>query len=461
MPIKVALLAPPGRRLYLRDYYCSKVSKSNYLTHPVDLLMLSGRLAERFELRVIDAVADRLNERVCRDLLEQFAPDVIISLIGAVSLEEDLAFLGGLTRRGRRLIVTGDVVLDDTLRWLESHPFVDAALLDFTDSDVIRYIEGDKGPFTTVVPAGQAGERRYERPLNQEFSLPVPRHDLFTSPNYRYPFLRHKRFATVLTDYGCPHRCAFCIMGTLGYKYRPVDNVLAELQFVRRLGIRDIYFSDQTFGAQEERTVALCRRMEEERFGFNWACFTRADLITERLLGAMQRAGCHTVKIGVESASDDILEAYRKGFPTGQVREAFRICRQLGVRTVATFILGLPEETVETALATIRFAKELDCDYASFNVAVPRAGTMLRTAAIGSGLISPDLQTMDQSGTEIAMPTRTLTVEQLEHLRARAIRDFYLRPPYLLRRALGIRTLHELREHLVEAWALLRSLRQR
>ena len=54
--MRILLLSPPGAQIYIRDYYCSKFSKSNYLFHPVDLLMLSGRLAEHHEVHVLDAM---------------------------------------------------------------------------------------------------------------------------------------------------------------------------------------------------------------------------------------------------------------------------------------------------------------------------------------------------------------------------------------------------------------------
>src|SRR5262245_13911545 len=57
---RVLLLNPPGRDLYIRDYFCSKTTKSNYLFHPIDLLVLSGAFAERHETAVLDAVAERL-----------------------------------------------------------------------------------------------------------------------------------------------------------------------------------------------------------------------------------------------------------------------------------------------------------------------------------------------------------------------------------------------------------------
>ena len=460
MPIRILLINPPGTQVFIRDYYCSKFSKSNYLFHPVDLLMLSGRLSEHFEVHVMDAMADRIGDTSASAAIDQLAPDVVIAMIGAVCVEDDVAFLARLQQTQRRIVVTGDIVLENTREWLDQHPAIDAALLDFTSEDIVRYIDGKTDLPSVVSRHDLKRNVEFKRPNNREYLVPVPRHELFTSRRYRFPFVRNREFATVLTDYGCPYACTFCNMSKIGYQFRPVDNVMAEFKLLKRLGKREIFFIDQSFGVDRARTLELCARMREEGFDFGWACFSRVDLLTDELIAAMQLAGCHTIMLGVETASPALLEIYRKGYTKEQIRKAFRLCQARKIRTVATFILGLPEETEQSAHDTMTFARELGCDFASFNIAVPRMGTHLRQKAIRECLISPELVTMDQAGDRIAMPTRHLTKQQVKKLRNRAMIHFYLRPGYLWQRAVGIRTWYELGEHLSEGWYLLKGIWQ-
>lgn len=58
----VLLLNPPGKKRYIRDYFCSKVSKSGYLYPPTDLLLQSGLLARDFRVSALDAVAEGLSQ---------------------------------------------------------------------------------------------------------------------------------------------------------------------------------------------------------------------------------------------------------------------------------------------------------------------------------------------------------------------------------------------------------------
>src|SRR3989339_1713427 len=89
----VLLLNPPGGELYIRDYFCSKVSQADYIHHPVDLVVLSGIISTAHEVGVLDAIAGNVSPQETLRRVSAISPDVIVSLVGAVSLEEDTLFL--------------------------------------------------------------------------------------------------------------------------------------------------------------------------------------------------------------------------------------------------------------------------------------------------------------------------------------------------------------------------------
>src|SRR5712692_12038681 len=80
MKRKVLFLNPPGKDIYIRDYYCSKVSKAYYLPQPVDLLMQIGYFAESgYDTAVIDAIVDRLSISETIKQVVQLGPELIIT----------------------------------------------------------------------------------------------------------------------------------------------------------------------------------------------------------------------------------------------------------------------------------------------------------------------------------------------------------------------------------------------
>lgn len=450
----VLLLNPPGRRVYLRDYFCSKVSQADYINHPIDLVYLSAFLNQDFRLALIDAIVDRLGDARCLSRIEELAPDIVVGLIGSVSYQEDVRFYRHLSRRtAARIVLIGDVLLERREQRLQELPFIDAFLHDFSTEDLPRYLKGNRTGLANLIYRynGAMVATPLDRKRGQRFELPLPRHDLFVRRNYRYPFVRRRRFATVMTEVGCPYRCTFCIMATLGWRIRPVQNVLAELEYLDSLGVRELLLLDQTFGIQKDRARELLKSMARLDPGFGWVCFSRPDVLDDELLGWMKAAGCHTIILGVESGNEQILESVKKDYGKEDVRRGFRLCARHGLRTVATLILGLPEETHETFAETMAFLRELDPDFASFNVAVPRLGTPFRATAMDLGLASLDLETMDQSGSEIAMPSLTLTREQIKALKRKAIREFYFDSRYFKKR---LRQLAQPANGLVSEWKI-------
>jgi radical SAM superfamily enzyme YgiQ (UPF0313 family) len=197
--------------------------------------------------------------------------------------------------------------------------------------------------------------------------------------------------------------------------------------------------------------------MIQEKLNFGWVAFYRVDLVRPEMLELMKRAGCHTLMFGIESASEKLLKDYQKNIRLDAIRKALALCRKMGIRTVGTFILGFPEETAADIEATIKFSLELPLDYSSFNLPVPRSKTSFRSESIESGVIDAGTLVMDQSGKHTTMGNKYLTAGQLFELRNIAIKRFYLRPMYLLRRLLTIRTLDELMINLQDGYVLLRE----
>ena len=449
---KVLLLNPPGKLPYIRDYYCSKVSKGSYIYPPTDLVVLSGIIAEKYDVAVLDAMALGMDEGACMTEIGNISPKAIVALAGAVSYHEDAPFLENIKRRyDIPIIVTGDLFLEDGEIILKNYPFLDAILMDFTNADVIAYLDDKEDEIKNMIyrKDGEIKIKTSPRTVEKEYEIPLPRHELFMN-NYNYPFVRHRPFATVLTDYGCPYKCSFCIIATLGFKCRPVENVISELRYLKNLGCREIYFNDQTFGIKRIRAQELCERMIKEELNFGWVCWSRVDVINEELLKAMKNAGCHTILFGVETASEKSLKSMGKGYTLREVEETFRLCREYGVRTLATYILGLPGEDKNSVMQTIEFAVRLDSDFVSFNALIPRAGTQIRQYAINSGWIAEGNIRMDQSGTYAVMGNEALTGDDIIELKSYAVRRFYGRPSYIAKRLLGVRTLYEFKRLIMD-----------
>jgi anaerobic magnesium-protoporphyrin IX monomethyl ester cyclase len=466
---KVLLLNPPGDRLYIRDQFCSHVSKGTYYWQPLDLLMLSARLdADGYELAVVDAIAERLAPEEAQRRIERFAPDAIVFLTGSDSFPEDIAFIEEAKRRGVEIAVgVGDILREKGDRLMAAHPALDAALTDFVIHGLHAFLQGDLDNAENMTVRTGTGVRAIEaKERVKRFRIPPPRYDLFPLDRYRMPYNRYHPYATIITSNWCPFRCTFCPFAETPYRLREVDDVLANLEAIRRMGIRQVHVADWTFGVNRKQAMAILEGMLEAKFGFTWSCLSRVDLVDYELLSLLKKTGCDMIEFGVESGNQAILDQYRKDLKVEEVRSAFRWANELGLSTLATFVLGLPGETREMVQQTIDLALEIDPTFCSFNVASPRMGTELRHDMLESGLIEDDSESdLDSSRSLPVFSTPQMSAEELNALRQQAIRRFYLRPSYLGKRLRRLGSWVELQNHvgngLSLVWQSIQSARAR
>ena len=461
---KILLLNPPGDKLYQRDMYCSNVSKANYYWPSIDLLIQSGILGQKYTVEILDAIIDKINPEECLERIQAGGYLAVLFLTGTASWKRDLSLLSRVKNGGTQplLIGNGDILLHQAEDFLEKYPFLDAILLDYTSSDVLCFLEEDYVSLKAMAFREQGEIKIQKEPVAAaEFSYPVPHHEKF--PLKKYLLVQGKRFpfTTVQASFGCPFQCSFCIASTLGYKYRSVENVLEELRHVVSLGVKEVFFTDFTFEVKRKNTLELCQSIVDENLDLSWVCSSRAATLDEELLGWMNKAGCHTILLGVESGDEQMLKKYSKGMTKDQMRRAFALCRKLGVRTLGHFIIGLPGETEETVRKTLAFSKELDCDIASFNIAVPVLGTKLREEALQEGLLSDEAMVFDSSDSYPVIETREFSKEQAWKWRKRAIRQFYFRPSYLWRTLMATRSLYQWKLLILNSLALVRRLFQK
>jgi len=458
---KILLLNPPGDKLYQRDMYCSAVSKANYYWPAIDLLILSGILGKRYKVQVLDAIAERLDPEGCLERIKNEGCKAVVFLTGTASWQIDFEFISRIKAENReiQIIGNGDILLYDAENFMKKYPYLDAVLFDYTSPDILSYLGKDRDQISSMAFRDNGKIVIKKQPVRvSEFSYPVPHHRKF--PLKKYMLVHGKRFpfTTVQTTFGCPFKCTFCVAATLGFKYRNVDNVMEELREISSIGIKEVFFTDFTFEARKENTLAICKNIIKEKLDLTWVCSSRANTLDEELLKLMKDAGCHTILLGVESGDEEMLRNYSKGVTKDQMRKAFSLCKKMNIRTLGHFIIGLPGETEETVKKTIAFAKELDCDIASFNIAVPALGTPLRETALKHGWLSENTLEFDASDSFPVIETPEFSKEQAWQWRNRAIRQFYFRPSYWWKTAFSSRSFYQWKVLVLNGAAVVKNV---
>lgn len=206
--------------------------------------------------------------------------------------------------------------------------------------------------------------------------IPFPARELIINP------LDNTDYGQLITGRGCPFSCTYCaspaMWGKRKVRLRSVDNVIEELTLItKKYPHNTIYFEDDTFTIQKDRTINLCKRIIETGLNIKWKCDTRADCISDDLVKLMKEAGCICMKIGAESGSEKILKKINKKVTKDVLLKACRIIKGHGIRLTAYLMTGLPDETDDDLRETIKFARQMDADYFSVSIAVPYFGTKI------------------------------------------------------------------------------------
>jgi radical SAM superfamily enzyme YgiQ (UPF0313 family) len=275
-------------------------------------------------------------------------------------------------------------------------------------------------------------------------ALPFPALDLLPMKDYFQSWFQldavapDLRGTSVLATRGCPFKCSYCqptlerLFGK-GVRKRSPANVVDELSQRReQFNISAFLFADDTFIADRKWVKSFCAELIERGLGLKWGCNVRADLVTAELLETMKEAGLSKIYIGIEVYSDGCRrDVFNKKLTREQVETAVEAAERLKIRTQGYFMLGAPGEKREDVRNTIRYARRLRLDDATFNLTTPLPGTYLYEDHRDEVATAPE--DMDYYSRYSFRGGNGLSGKWLKRRQVLAYAGFYLRPSRLLR----------------------------
>ena len=224
--------------------------------------------------------------------------------------------------------------------------------------------------------------------------LPFPARHLIKGEKYLLPpgYIRHyfsNGTFVLLSSRGCNSHCTFCDSQiTFGRKVRrrKVAKVIEEIEQASRfLSFESIYFLDDTFTLNHEWLYRWCD--EIKKMDIPWGCQTRVSSVNRDILFKMKDSGCVQVDYGVESGSLKVLKSIKKSQTPEKIIRAFELTREIGLRTFASMIVGLPEEREEDVKLSMDLVKQIKPDFLHVTFATPLPGTELYDQCIQNGWI--------------------------------------------------------------------------
>ncbi len=434
--MRVAFVFPP---LTMKERYSKSVGDIGGNLAPLGLAYLAAVLRQDgHEVMILDAPALRLGADDVVRRLSDFGPEMI-GMTALTSTIHRTAEMSRLMKKSfpRAAIVIGGphatIMPEDTLKKTGAD-----VVLAGEGEITVREIARDLGRFRKKrIVVGERVEDLDSVPFPAWDLLPV---HLYTSLPNNYKKSRH--VLNMVTSRGCPFRCTYCCKDLYGvmYRTRSVDNVMAELRFLRkRYGIREVAFWDDLFTMKRDWVMEFCDRLIAEGMDMTWSCETRVNYVDYEMLKKMKQAGCWNVFYGIEAGDQKLLNNIRKGTTLDMIRKAVRMTRKAGLEIRGSFMIALPGETPELARKTIKFAIELDPDYAQFSITTPFPGTELYEKAEEWGTLSKDFNEYNEWN-PVFVPRGYRNAGEIRKMHKEAFRSFYLRPKYIVKRIMKIRS---------------------
>lgn len=446
----------PDNSIIIRDFNRSgRTSKERIIWPQTSLAYLAAVVPQTLKIEILDCIAERMNWDKFLKILNIKKPRYIVSHVITSTAQNDLKVFEEAKKIGAITITMGPHVTElpeKTLRENLSLDFVILGEPEITFKELIKNLEGKVRDFEKIKGLAYRLKGKIKINEKREFvanldELPIPRHDLLPLSKYVFPFMASK-FTFVLSERGCPFPCTFCrqpIMWERKIRHRSPENIIKELKFLKKLGLKEFIFHSDTFTIDRNVVMKICQMMLKENLNLRWACNSRVDTVDEEMLKLMRKAGCWMVAYGIESGSPEILEKCEKKATVEKAEETIRLTHKIGIKVYGYFIIGLLGETQKTIQETIDLVKRLPITFAIFHVASPYPGTKFYHQVKERGwLVSEKWEDVDQGGTSPVDYPQLSGREIMAGIK-KAYRSFYLRPEVILNILRSIRNFRDLK----------------
>lgn len=457
--MKFFIVNPP----YDIQRYMGKLSKVGWVFPPSGLLCLASFLESKgVEVKLYDA---QVAERPLLEQIEEFKPD-LVGITCTTALVYSMQHTAKLVKDSFDVpIAVGGVhstVLPNETLEDKNVDFVVRGEGEITTFELLKALKTKRFGRVMGLSYKKNGKiiHNPNRPLIKNLDdLPFPSYHLIEFEKYKSaPDIDFgSRMMVVYGSRGCPYNCIFCanrVLTNRRYRARSVKNVMEEIELlVKKYDINFLLMGDNDFTVNRQWAMDFCREYIKRGFRkIPWDANVRADQVDEELLTLMKKAGCKLLSLGLESGVQRILDLMHKQTTVEQGEQAARMIMDAGILVRASFILGMPTETREESLETIRYSKRIPLDQVRFAIATPFPGTELFEMAKQEGMKVDDwtkfsLMVGYTEHDPVYVP-KGRTAKELKALQRKANMEFFLRPRQIWIMAKRIRSFRELKNML-------------
>lgn len=268
-------------------------------------------------------------------------------------------------------------------------------------------------------------------------SLPLTDLDRLYDMSLFYPpiHIRGKKPVSVVSVRGCPFQCTFCAAAEVnGRKLRKISvtRFVDQIENYANRGYDSFMVYDDTFTIDKKRAILIAQEIIKRKIKISWNCWSRVDCVDFETLSSMKEAGCYYIMYGCESLNDKTLLKLKKGFTAEQCLKGIEIAKKANLLVSSSFMIGLPGETYDDILNTIKEVNFTKLDTALYPIFEPYKGTPIYEVCEQEGhWVKSNYKNRMLIDQEEIWEPNTISRKEIEQLAKYAFRSFYFRPYFL------------------------------
>ncbi|HDP96272.1 MAG TPA: radical SAM protein [Euryarchaeota archaeon] len=391
--MKVVLSTPPG--------------KTTELWPPLGLLYIASSMRQRRgdDVQVIDAFCENLTGQELIERVVEADPNVFGMNCSTHTFLSTIETMKGLKERmpDAKLVLGGYHATFAYEKILREYPFIDFILCgegEHSFPQLLERIEDDTRPSDVDGIAFEEDGEIISRPfklIEDLDSLPFPARELTDRVEYGYSHQNIKltfgKFTTICTSRGCPYRCTYCSCAELSlrrWRARSAENIVEEMESLYNQGYECCVVVDDNFTQNRRRVEEICGQIRKRKIDMQFYCEGRVDVSSYEMLRQMKDAGFNVIYYGVESASQNVLDYYKKNITPEKSRTAIDNARKAGMLVVTSYIVGAPIESREDIKRTIDFIRDSRPHAIQVNILDCLIGTPIWDQLEHDGLVGPE-----------------------------------------------------------------------
>jgi len=211
----------------------------------------------------------------------------------------------------------------------------------------------------------------YDKQLASLKGLRLPRYELLLEKSIGY-------MLPVQAGRGCMHSCSFCSIACIyrgKYLVRPVEEVMRDIEQIKRLGYRRFYLIDDNIVSDPDYLIDLTFRIKPMKMFWASQC-TIKIAENDKLLKAIRDSGCRILSLGIESLSQDGLDKLNKSWVRAdQTEKLLKKIQRAGILPATEMIIGTDGDTPGSIEETTRFVMRCRIPAPKFYLLTPIPGT--------------------------------------------------------------------------------------